>query len=76
MQLYLTTFHYGQWLPMLENKHGSLKFTSSPTPWSGSNVNHLNFSITKSIVNILPNLSSFLTGRGTIDIKHIRWDLS
>ena len=47
-----------------------LLFLLPLTPKTGSNVKNLNFAITKSVVNILTEIS--YADRSTIDMKHIK----
>ena len=52
-----------------------LSFTQPPsTPTKGSKVKHLNFAITKTIVNIFAEILH--VGKAAIDMKHIKWDFS
>ena len=54
--------------PVPVDKNSSVKTYSTPlTPLTGSKVKYLNFAITKAVVN---------TGRGAIDMKHIKRDFS
>ena len=51
------------------------KFYPTPlTPLKGSKVKYLNFTITKTVVNILAEILH--EGRGAIDMKHIKPDFS
>ena len=69
MLLYLTTSQYGQWLLMLENKPGSLKVYPISDSLIGFKCQ--SFKFLNNLVNyqFLPNLSSHLAGRGTIDMN-------
>ena len=58
------------------DKHGSVKVLPHPplTPPKGSKVKYLNLAITKASVNIFAEILH--AGKATIDMKHIKWDLS
>ena len=75
MLLYLTTSQYGQWLPMLENKPGSLKVYPIPDSLIGFKCQSFKFLNNLSIINIFTESIKPFSRHGTIDMNILDWIL-